>query len=82
VVRCGSTGARYRSDYTGTFFLVCGSAPATSVVTLDLKVDKARVIGEEWRATHFVGTVRHSESAQLDRGSSEAELAVRARLAR
>ena len=58
-----------------------GGAPATSVVTVDLKVDKARVIGDEWRATLLVGTLNHSEAAQLGCGYSEAELAVRARLA-
>jgi hypothetical protein len=75
------TGARYRGGYTGKFFLVCGSAPATSVGTLDLKVDKARVMGDEWRATLLVGTLSHSEAAQLGCGYSEAELAVRARRA-
>ena len=62
------------------FFIECGGSPATSVAELDLRVDKARVIDDEWRATRLVGTLVHSEAAQLGCGSSEARLTVRARL--
>ena len=74
------TGPRYRGSYTGQFYLRCGSSPATSVVTVDLRVDAAKPIGPEWRATRLVGTLEHSEAVQLGCGSSRAELTVRARL--
>ena len=76
------TGPRYQGGFTGQFFVECGGSPATSAVKLDLRVDKARVIDGEWRAARLVGTLDQSEAAQLGCGYSEAQLTVRARLAR
>ena len=74
------TGPRYRGEFTGQFLAECGGSPVASAAELDLRVDRARVIGDEWRATHLVGTLGHSEAAQLGCGYSEAQLTVRARL--
>ena len=73
-------GTRYRGDFSGQFLIECAGSPVTSAVELDLQVERARPIDDEWRATHLVGTVDHSEAAQLGCGSSEAQLTVRARL--
>jgi hypothetical protein len=59
----------------------CSGAQATTSLEIDLKVVKARVVDDEWRATRVVGTIDQSEAAQLGCRSSEARLAVRARLA-
>ena len=75
-------GARYRGSYTGFFFIACSNAHSTSSLRIDLQVVKARVIDDEWRATRVIGTIDQSEAQQLGCRSSEAELAVRARLAR
>jgi hypothetical protein len=74
-------GARYRGSYTGDFYMECSGAQATTSLEIDLKVVKARVVDDEWRATRVVGTIDQSEAAQLGCRSSEARLAVRARLA-
>lgn len=74
------SGPRYRGDFSGQFIIECAGSPVTSAVELDLRVDKARVIDGEWRATLLVGTLDHSEAAQLGCGYSEAQLTVRARL--
>lgn len=73
-------GTRYRGDFSGQFLIECAGSPMTSAVELDLQVERARPIDDEWRATHLVGTIDHSEAAQLGCGSSEAQLTVRARL--
>ena len=73
-------GTRYRGDFSGQFLIECAGSPATSAVELDLQVERARPIDDEWRATHLVGTIDHSEAAQLGCGPSEAQLTVRARL--
>lgn len=73
-------GTRYRGDFTGQFLIECAGSPVTSAIALDLQVDRARLIDDEWRATYLVGTIDHSEAAQLGCGSSEAQLTVRARL--
>jgi hypothetical protein len=58
----------------------CSGAHATSSLQIDLKVVRARALGGEWRATRVTGTIDQAEAAQLGCGSSQAELAVRARL--
>jgi hypothetical protein len=75
-------GTRYRSSFTGRIGLECSGSPVTSSVTVALRVDDARVVGSEWLATRLVGTVSHSEGAQLGCRASSARLAVRARLVR
>ena len=75
-------GARYGGTYTGTFNVLCGSIQVTSVVEIRFEVDAARPIAGAWRATRLVGTLNQSEAAQLGCVSSQAELAVRARLIR
>lgn len=74
------SGARYRGTYTGRFLIECGGSASTSRVTLDLRVDAARAIGADWRATRLSGTLDHSESPQLGCVASAAELEIRARL--
>jgi hypothetical protein len=49
-------------------------------VTIELRVDAARVIDREWRASRLVGTLDQSEAEQLGCRYSEAEFSVRARL--
>jgi hypothetical protein len=72
--------ARYRGSYTGYFYMDCSGAHVTSALRLRLRVVKARMLGDEWRATRLVGSVRQHEGAQLGCHGSEARLAVHARL--
>jgi hypothetical protein len=73
-------GARYRGSYTGYFYMECSGAHVTSALRLRLRVVQARILGEGWRATRLVGSVRQREGAQLGCHGSEARLAVHARL--
>ncbi|HEY7562516.1 MAG TPA: fibronectin type III domain-containing protein [Gaiellaceae bacterium] len=74
-------GARYRGSYTGYFYMECSGAHGTTSLEIDLKVVRARVVDDRWRATRLGGTIDQSEAAQLGCRPSHAELAVRARLA-
>jgi len=73
-------GARYQGNYTGFFYVLCGGARSTSSVTIRFKVDAARPIGAEWRATRLLGTLNQSEASQLGCVSSRAKLSIRAKL--
>jgi hypothetical protein len=73
-------GARYEGNYTGFFFVRCGNARVTSSLTIRFKVDAARAMGAEWRATRLLGTLNQSEAAQLGCVSSRARLSIRANL--
>ena len=73
-------GARYQGSYTGFFNVLCSGARATSSVTIRFKVEAARPIDTEWRATRLLGTLSQSEDAQLGCVSSSAKLSIRARL--
>lgn len=74
------TGAGYEGHYSGPFLAECSGTPTTSSVTLSLRIDKARPLAGEWRATRLVGTLSNSESAQLGCVSSSASLKVTAKL--
>jgi hypothetical protein len=78
--RLAREGARYRGSYTGYFYMECSGAHVTSTLALGLRVVKVRMLGDDWRATRLVGSVRQREGAQLGCHSSEARLAVHARL--
>ena len=78
--RLRRSGARYSGTYTGFFNVLCAGTRSTSTVTLELRVKKARVIGGQWRASRFVGTLEQSEVSQLGCVSSGATLSVRGRL--
>jgi hypothetical protein len=73
-------GGTYTASFTDRLGITCGGTPVTSSGTVVLHVKKAKVIGREWRATRLVGTMTHSESAQLGCRSSGATLAVNGRL--
>lgn len=73
-------GGAYTAPFTGKLNLVCGGTPVTSGGTVELRVRKAKMIGREWRATRLVGTMRHSEGAQLGCRASGATLALSGRL--
>jgi hypothetical protein len=75
-------GARYSGTYTGPFNVTCAGAETTSVVEIRLKVEAARAIAGEWRATRLTGTLTQSEAPQLGCVSSQARLSLRARLIR
>jgi hypothetical protein len=75
-------GTRYGGTYKGLFNVRCGTAQATSVVEIRLKVEAARPIAGEWRATRLTGTLSHSEAAQLGCVSAQTRLSLRARLIR
>lgn len=75
-------GVRYRGSYAGYFYMECSSARVTSSLGLRLKVVKARMLGNEWRATRVVGSVHQREETQLGCHSSEARLALQGRLRR
>lgn len=74
--------ARYRGTYTGSFNVLCSGAQVTSVVEIRFKVEAARPIAGEWRATRLTGTLSQSEAPQLGCVSSQARLSLRARLLR
>lgn len=74
------SGARYGGTYTGFFNVLCAGTRSTSTVTVELRVKRARMIGGEWRAARFVGTVKQSEASQLGCITSGATLSVRGRL--
>jgi Fibronectin type III domain len=74
--------ARYSGTYTGPFYVTCAGAETTSVVEIRLKVEAARAIAGEWRATRLTGTLTQSEAPQLGCVSSQARLSLRARLIR
>jgi hypothetical protein len=73
-------GVGYEGHYSGPFLAECSGTPTTSSVTLSLRIDKARPLAGEWRATRLVGTLSNSESAQLGCVSSSASLKVTAKL--
>ncbi len=73
-------GLRYRGSYNGFFYVFCDDAQATSSVTIRFKVENARTIGADWRATHLVGTLNQSETSQLGCVSSRAKFSIRAKL--
>jgi hypothetical protein len=73
-------GDRYSGTLTAPFLIECAGSPSSSRVTIDLRIDAARAVGTEWRATRLVGTLAHSEVAQLGCVASGAELSVDARL--
>jgi hypothetical protein len=73
-------GARYSGSYHGYFHVHCGEARTASDVTLQLHVAKAKSVFGGWRAVKLVGTLKHSEPAQLGCVSSSATLAFTARL--
>lgn len=73
-------GARYEGDFRGFFYVRCGSAKATSSVTIHFKVDAARAIGTEWRATRLLGTMNQAEAAQLGCVASNAKFEITAKL--
>ncbi len=75
-------GVKYRGSYNGRFTIECAGTPVSSSVTIELRVDAARVIDREWRASRLVGTLDQSEAEQLGCRYSEAEFSVRARLVR
>jgi hypothetical protein len=75
-------GARYRGSYTGYFYMDCSGAHVTSALRLRLRVVKARMLGDDWRATRLVGSIRQREGTQLGCHGSEARLAVHAHLRR
>jgi hypothetical protein len=74
--------ARGAGTYKGLFNVRCGTAQATSVVEIRLKVEAARPIAGEWRATRLTGTLSHSEASQLGCVSAQTRLSLRARLIR
>lgn len=71
---------RYQGHYTGLFLSECSGTRTTSSVDVALRVEKARPIAGEWRATKLTGTVEISEAAQLGCTSSSAELTAIAKL--
>ena len=73
-------GGTYTASFTERLGITCSGTPVTSSGTVVLHVKKAKVVGREWRATRLVGTMTHSESAQLGCRSSGATLAVDGRL--
>lgn len=73
-------GARYRGSYRGYFYMECSGARVTSSLGLRLRVVKARMLGGDWRVTRLLGSVHQREGTQLGCHSSEARLAVGARL--
>jgi hypothetical protein len=75
-------GGRYRGSYTGYFYMDCSGSRVTSALRLGLRVAKARMLGDDWRATRLVGSVRQREGAQLGCHGSSARLAVHARVRR
>ena len=75
-------GGTYTAPFTGRLGISCGDAPVTSSGTVELRVKTAKVIGGEWRATRLVGTMSHSETAQLGCRSSGATLSLNAKLVR
>jgi hypothetical protein len=82
--RCQPLAARSQvpGSYNGRFTIECAGTPVSSSVTIELRVDAARVIDREWRASRLVGTLDRSEAEQLGCRYSEAEFSVRARLVR
>lgn len=75
-------GARYTGTYTGQFTIECGNSRSISTVTLDLHVDAAEAVGEEWLATRLSGSMKQSEAAQLGCQPAEATFSVHGRLVR
>ncbi|HEX9313315.1 MAG TPA: fibronectin type III domain-containing protein [Actinomycetota bacterium] len=69
-------GATYTGSDSGLFFATCGSHQATSDLTIDFKVTKAKGIDGQWLATRIEGTVTHFASAQLGCVSSSATMKV------
>lgn len=78
--RLNQRGARYHGTYTGPYLIECSGTPSTSSVTLDVRVKTARVVQGKWRATSIVGTMAHSEVAQLGCAAAQARLTIRGRL--
>jgi hypothetical protein len=72
--------ARYTGDYKGFFLIKCRGTRSISSVHLVLKVEKARAIGGEWRATTLAGTVTNSEASQFGCVSARAVQSVKAKL--
>lgn len=75
-------GATYSGSFSGNIGLECSGTPTVSTGTIQLRVEAARVIGSEWRATRLTGTLTHRESSQLGCRSSGATLTLRARIYR
>jgi hypothetical protein len=75
-------GDTYTASFTGRLGLSCGNTPVTSSGTVELRVEKAKVIGREWRAIRLVGGMRHSETQQLGCRSSGATLVLKGKLIR
>lgn len=73
-------GARYRGSYTGFFYVLCSGVRSTSSVSIRFKVDAARAIGAEWRATRLLGMLNQSEAAQLGCAPSQGSFSIRAKL--
>lgn len=74
------SGSRYRGSFTGKWGMECGGSPMTSSVTIDLRVDAAKVVEDEWRATRLVGTLDQTDAAQLGCRAGEARIDIRASL--
>lgn len=75
-------GAHYTGTYTGQFTIECGNSRSISTVTLNLHVDAAEAVGEEWLATSLSGSMKQSEAAQLGCQPAEATFSVHGLLVR
>jgi hypothetical protein len=55
------TGARYEGTGTGSFLTSgCHGETISSSVTISFRVEKARTVGDAWRATAISGTITES----------------------
>lgn len=73
-------GGSYSGTYHGVFNVKCGSASATSDVTLRLRVAKAKSVFGDWRAVKLTGSLTQTEPSQLGCVASSATQSFVARL--
>jgi hypothetical protein len=70
------SGETYVDAFTMRDYVVCGSTPDTSSISIDLRITRAKTLNNAWRATAVRGTMTVSGPAQLGCRSHRIEYSV------